>query len=87
LENNSGSPFAGYMLSLEKLTAGLEAEDFLKPVVLTGSEDEMQLFFLGWRESLLSVDKSRMAVDPESTSLRLPLVFDETLLGMLWVWS
>lgn len=28
-----------------------------------------------------------MAVDPESTSLRLPLVFEETLLGILWIWS
>ena len=28
-----------------------------------------------------------MNVEPETTYLRLPLVFEETLTGILWIWS
>jgi diguanylate cyclase (GGDEF)-like protein len=87
LESNSGFPFIGYAFSLEKLKSLLKTENLLKPAVITGSEDSMQLFPPGWLERMNSGNKSIMKVDSETTYLRLPLVFEETLSGILWVWS
>ena len=87
MEKNIGSPFVGFTFSLDKLKSVLNPEDFLKPAVITKPEEQMQLFFPKWREIVLSGNKSRMQVDPETKHFRLLLVFEETLLGILWIWS
>lgn len=87
LETNIGSPFVGYTFSLKKLSSILKAEDFLKPAVITSPEQQMQLFFPEWRKKVLLDIQPRMKVDPEVTQLRLLLVVEQNLLGILWLWS
>jgi len=47
----------------------------------------MKLFFPGWHTRMLSENKPSLRTDPETIYLRLPLVFEETLSGILWIWS
>jgi diguanylate cyclase (GGDEF)-like protein len=50
-------------------------------------EDSTPLFFSTWPASVYSGNKSSMQVASETTHLRLPLLFEETLTGILWIWS
>jgi GAF domain-containing protein len=87
LERNIGSPFIGSTFFPEKLNSTRKADDFLKPAVITQPDEQMQLFFPAWHQRVLSENRSGMNVEPETTYLRLPLVFEETLTGILWIWS
>jgi diguanylate cyclase (GGDEF)-like protein len=87
LENIMGFPLLGYTFSPEKLNSTLKAEGLSRPSVMTGMDDQMDLFFPAWRARLPSENKPLTKLDPETTYLRLPLVFEETLLGILWIWS
>jgi diguanylate cyclase (GGDEF)-like protein len=87
LEHNIGSPFLGSMFFPEKLKYTREADDFLKPAVITQPDEQMQLFFPAWHKRVLSENNPGMDVEAEVTYLRLPLLFEETLLGILWIWS
>lgn len=87
LENFMTAPFIGYTFSLEKLRSILNTEDFLRPVLMMGFEDQMQLFLPSSRARMLSENMPKMRVDPETRYLRLPLLFEESLLGILWIWS
>jgi diguanylate cyclase (GGDEF)-like protein len=87
LENFMDAPFLGFTFSPGKLKSILKTEDFLKPAVMMGFEDQTQLFFSTPRARLLSENMPGLRVDPETRYLRLPLLFEDTLLGILWIWS
>lgn len=87
LENVIASPFIGFTFSLETLKSILKTEDILRPAIISGFEDQIQIFFPRSRARMLSEKMPKMKADPEIRYFRLPLVFEETLLGILWVWS
>jgi diguanylate cyclase (GGDEF)-like protein len=87
LEDRMGTPFLGYPVSLDLLSSLLQADELTKPSVIPSTEDQMQLFFPARGERTLSKNKPGMKVDSETTIFRLPLLFEESLLGILWIWS
>ena len=87
LEEFMGAPFLGYTFSLEKFKSILKTEDLLRPAVMMGFEDQTPLLVSASPPRLLSENMPKMRVDPETRYLRLPLVFEDTLLGILWIWS
>ena len=87
LENVIASPFIGFTFSFETLKSILMPEDILRSAIVGSFEDQIQIFFPRSRARMLSEKMPKMNADPETRYFRLPLVFEETLLGILWVWS
>jgi GAF domain-containing protein len=83
VEDGLGSPFVGYHFSRNKLSSG----SLLHPTVLTNPVEEIQLLFT--RLSMDEVIKllHEIGVGPKMEPLRLPLTFEENLLGVLWIWG
>jgi diguanylate cyclase (GGDEF)-like protein len=59
----------------------------LQPSVVTDPEDEIQLLFTHRREKGISEILQGIGIGPDTELLRLPLAFEENLLGILWVWG
>jgi diguanylate cyclase (GGDEF)-like protein len=83
VEEGLGYPFIGYHFPRNKLSPG----SLLHPTVLSNPVEEIQLLF-----PRLSMDEvirllHEIGVGPEMEPLRLPLTFEENLLGVLWLWG
>jgi diguanylate cyclase (GGDEF)-like protein len=83
VENSLGYPFIGYHFPRNKLSQG----NLLYPTALSDPVEEIQLLF-----ARLSMDEvlkllQDIGVGPEMEPLRLPLTFEENLLGVLWIWG
>jgi diguanylate cyclase (GGDEF)-like protein len=87
LEHNIGSPILGSTFSPENLKSTQEPDDFLKSAVIAEPDKQMQLFFPTWQKIVPSGNGPGMKVEAATTYLRLPLVFEESLLGVLWIWG
>ena len=87
LESHTGSPFLGYYFSLDLLSPKENEDEIIKPVVIMNTENPVHLFFPMWPERVHSGNGPGWKVDNETIHLRLPLLFEETLLGIFWVWS
>jgi diguanylate cyclase (GGDEF)-like protein len=86
-ERSMGIPFIGYAIDIEKMKSVISAGNFFKPAAMTGPDDAMQVFLAQWQETKSLDTMPGMNAPSETTYLRLPLVFEETVLGILWVWS
>jgi diguanylate cyclase (GGDEF)-like protein len=83
VEEGLGYPFIGYRFPRNNLSSG----SLLHPTVLSNPVAEIQLLF-----ARLSIDEvmkllQEIGVGPEMEPLRLPLTFEENLLGVLWIWG
>lgn len=87
MENGIGFPLTKHTFSLEKLNSTLKIEDIFRPAVVSNPEDEIQILFTHRREKGISEILETIGVGPGTEPLRLPLVFEENLLGILWVWG
>ena len=83
VEESLGSPLIGYYFSRNQLSHG----NVLYPTALTSPVDEIRSLFdrLSGQDilNLLQV----IGVGPGIEPLRLPLTFEENLLGLLWIWG
>jgi len=87
MENAMGFPLIKHTISLDKWDSISEKEDLLHPVVISDPENEIQILFTPRRmEGILDILYG-IGITPDSEPLRLPLVFEENLLGILWVWG
>ena len=83
VENGLGYPLIQYTFSRDRL----KLENILYPTALTNVEDEIQMLFANTRRQGVSEILKQIGVDGGTEPLRLPLVFEESLLGILWVWG
>ncbi|HUE99886.1 MAG TPA: diguanylate cyclase [Anaerolineales bacterium] len=83
VENGLGYPMIRYTLAPDKLGP----ENILYPIVLSSPVDEIQKLFAGIPRQGVSDLLYAIGVGPEREPLRLPLVFEENLLGILWIWG
>lgn len=83
LENSLGYPLVTYAFSLDRLPLS----NILYPTVLTNLENEIQLLFPRARRQGISELLKKIEVGPDMQPLRLPLVFEDNLLGILWIWG
>jgi diguanylate cyclase (GGDEF)-like protein len=83
VENGLGHPLIKYTFSRDKLNL----ENIRYPTVLSNPAIEIQMLFANTRwEGILEILK-KLGVGPETEPLRLPLVFEDNLLGILWIWG
>jgi diguanylate cyclase (GGDEF)-like protein/PAS domain S-box-containing protein len=87
VEQNLGSPFPGYTISLDLLSQALKAEELAKPSVVRNTGDQIQLFLSMPGKTAHVANKPQIRVGSEITLFSLPLLFEDTLLGILWIWS
>jgi diguanylate cyclase (GGDEF)-like protein len=85
METGLGFPLLESAFSLMKLNSTLKIDDMLQPSVVTDPEDEIQLLFTHRREKGISEILQGIGLGPDTELLRLPLAFEENLLGILWV--
>ena len=83
LENSLGYPLVTYAFSRDRL----KLSNLLYPTVLTNLENEIQLLFPRARRQGISELLKKIEVGPDTQPLRLPLVFEDNLLGILWIWG
>ena len=87
VEGHLGTHFLGYDFSLDLLFPKKNQDGFLKPSVLLNTGDSIHLFFPLWDASAPARNDTGWEGVSETIFFRLPLLFEETLLGILWVWS
>lgn len=83
VENGLGYPLIRYTFSRDRL----KLENILYPTALSNVEDEIQMLFARTRRQGVSAILKQIEVDGGTEPLRLPLVFEESLLGILWIWG
>src|SRR5215211_2470215 len=87
VENGLGYPLVNYKFSLGKFNSVLGTKDILQPGVVSSLEDEIaSLFVRSDRKGIPSI-LQRIGTAEGVEPLRLPLVVEENLLGILWVWG
>ena len=83
VENGLGYPLIKYTFSRDRL----KLENILYPTALPTVEDEIQMLFARTRRQGISEILKQIGVDNGKEPLRLPLIFEENLLGILWIWG
>ncbi len=83
VENGLGHPLIKYTFSRDKLNL----DNIHYPTVLSNPAVEIEMLFANTRwEGILEI-LQKLGVGPETEPLRLPLVFEDNLLGILWIWG
>jgi diguanylate cyclase (GGDEF)-like protein len=87
MEKDMGFPLIKHTIPLEKWDSVLGKEDLLNPMVISDPENEIQILFTRERREGISNILHGIGITPEIEPLRLPLMFEENLLGMFWIWG
>jgi diguanylate cyclase (GGDEF)-like protein len=87
VEKGLGYPLLNYTFPHQKLKSILKAEDPLRPAVISNPEEEIKAIFIRINNKGVPVILEKIGVTQGVELLRLPLVFEENLLGVLWVWG
>ena len=83
VENGLGHPLIEYTFSRDKLNL----DNLRYPTVLSNPAVEIQMLFANTRwEGILEI-LQKLGVGPDTEPLRLPLIFEDNLLGILWIWG
>jgi len=87
MEEGIGFPLIKLTIPLDRWNSVLGKKDLLNPAVITNPENEIQILFTSERREGISNILQGIGITPEIETLRLPLMFEENLLGMLWLWG
>jgi diguanylate cyclase (GGDEF)-like protein len=83
VETGLGHPLIKYTFSRDKL----KLDNILYPTILSNPAVEIEMLFANTRwEGILEI-LQKLGVGPETEPLRLPLVFEDNLLGIMWIWG
>jgi diguanylate cyclase (GGDEF)-like protein len=83
IEDSLGYPLVTFTFSRDRL----KLENVLYPTVLGNLAEEIQVLFPRTRRHDISDFLRQIEGELGAQPLRLPLVFEEVLLGILWVWG
>jgi len=86
LKNGTGIPFIDYSFPLQRINSILNIEDLSQPRVVSSPEDEIQILFAQKQEGISKI-LQKVGIDTGVELMRLPLLFEENLLGILWIWG
>jgi diguanylate cyclase (GGDEF)-like protein len=87
VETGLGYPLIHYTFPHHKLNTILNTEDMLRPSVISDPEEEIEALFTDINKHGVLPLLEKIGVTRGIEPLRLPLVFEENLLGVLWVWG
>jgi len=85
-ENMAGFPLLNSTFSLMKLNSVSEIKELSQPLLVSNPQDEIHILSDHGR-NIDIVNFLGAWVDSETELLRLPLMFEEQLLGILWIWG
>jgi diguanylate cyclase (GGDEF)-like protein len=77
----------GYRVRAEKMESLFGIENVFVPMVLPDPLETIKIVLSGFRESDISSTMRAAGVTAESEIIHLPLLFEDRLLGALWVWG
>ena len=83
VEEGLGHPLVKYTFSRDKLSL----ENLQHPTILSDPAAEIQMLFANTRLEGIETILQKLGVGPDTPPLRLPLIFENNLLGILWVWG
>jgi diguanylate cyclase (GGDEF)-like protein len=87
VESSLGYSLVRYMFPRSRLDAILRSEDLLRPAVILNPAEEINALFTQIDPQGIPHVLRKIGVDPKGEPMRLPLVFEQNLLGILWVWG
>ena len=87
LEDWVGLPLAKYPFSLDKINLRLNAQKLIQPKFISNPEEEIQTIFEPLQKESFSGVLEGIGFDAKAVLIRLPLLFEENLLGILWLWG
>jgi diguanylate cyclase (GGDEF)-like protein len=82
-----GVHLVNFSFSLEALKSKLSLDHVDQPVVVEDPLNEMQIFFSDRQKKGVSDLLEKIGINGTAELLRLPLLFEQNLLGILWVWG
>ena len=83
VENGLGHPLIKYTFARDKLNI----DNLHYPTVLSNPAIEIQMLFANTRPEGIQRILHKLGVGAETDPLRLPLIFEDNLLGILWIWG
>jgi diguanylate cyclase (GGDEF)-like protein len=83
VENGLGHPLIKYTFSRDKLNL----DNIHYPTVLSNPAVEIEMLFANTRREGILEILQKLGVGAETEPLRLPLVFEDNLLGIMWIWG
>ena len=87
LENDIESSLIIHSFSLDTLKSTLKTEDIFDPATPSDPGNEIQILFASKRQREKINIPWESGFEIEDELIRLPLVVEENLLGILWVWG
>ena len=87
VEKGLGYPLVRYTFSRDKLNQALGERQILHPTTISNPETEIQILFDNAENLGVVRILHEIGVTSETEPLRLPLVVEEDLLGILWLWG
>lgn len=87
VEEGLGYPLLQYSFPQSKLESILKPEDILRPMAIANPAEEINTLFVHLNTAAIPARLQRIGVTAETEPLRLPVLFEENLLGILWVWG
>jgi diguanylate cyclase (GGDEF)-like protein len=87
VEDGLGYPLINYTFPRARIASLLQTEAILRPAVLEHPEQEINALFTRINPAGVEALLRAIGVSEKMEPLRLPLAFEENLLGVLWVWG
>ncbi len=87
LEEAISFPLGNYTFSREDLYSRIGAENLTQPMSVSNPENEFQILIPYRFSKQIGVSLQEADVTLPLEIFRLPLIFEETLLGILWLWG
>ena len=87
VESALGYPLLEYMFPYSQFESLLGTRELSQPAVLIDPAREIKTLFTKVNEQGIPLLLKKIGVDRDVEPMRLPLVFEENLLGILWVWG
>ena len=87
MEIGLGFPLIGHTFRLDKLISIIKSDDLSHPATVTNPEEVIQMLFARKRNKGISEILEGIGVTAERQPIRMPLMFEDDLLGILWLWG
>lgn len=87
IEQRLRQSLVNYNFTRLQLEQAVQAKDILQPAVIPNAVEEIQTLFTHTKKTGVVRLLGKIGVALEIEPLRLPLVFEDNLLGILWVWG
>ncbi|MFT3893151.1 MAG: diguanylate cyclase [Anaerolineales bacterium] len=87
VEEGLGYPLIEYTFPRSLLEKAANSKGLFHPIVLSQPEEEIEILFNGVRRPGALRILKQIGITDDIEPLRVPLIFEKNLLGILWIWG